>query len=357
MDRADVLRLRLAHQHLARAGFRRPEDAVAWFGAVQAQDYLGALWAIGLRTTGATEASVEAAETRRAIVRTWPMRGTLHFVAAADARWMTRLLAPRVIARHSARWQRDYGVDSRLLARADDIFTRALEGGRRLTRDRLYDALEARRIRTGESRGLHLLLVLAMRGRLCLAGREGKQHTFALLDEWVPKSRVLEGEEALAELALRYFTSHGPATLRDFMWWSGLTARQAAAALDGARGRLASGDVDGTRYWWRESGRRAELRAGSSSRLHLLPAFDEFTVAYHDRSQLVADDSPIAKMALLSPAVLLGGRLVGTWKRKLAKRSVVVETTLRRALKRTEAAALRDAVASYRQYLGLAGAQ
>src|SRR5689334_6885174 len=180
----DLLRLRLANQRLARASFRQPEEAVAWFGAVQAQDYLGALWGIGQRLNRASEADVEAAETRRAIVRTWPMRGTLHFVAAADARWMTQLLAPRVIARHQARWRRDFDITDERVERADEIVTRALEGGRRLTREQLYAELEARRIPTGASRGLHLLLCLAMRGRLCLAGRVGKQHSFALLDDW-----------------------------------------------------------------------------------------------------------------------------------------------------------------------------
>ena len=194
MKVADVLRIRLDRQGLARAEFRSPEEVVGWFGAVQAQDYLGSLWALGLRMRRATESVVEAAEARRAIVRTWPMRGTLHFVAADDARWLTRLLAPRVIARNSARWQREIGVDARMIARADEVLVRALEGGRRLTREQVYEALESRRIRTGGSRGLHILLCLAMQGRVCLAGREGKQQTLALLDEWIPKSRELAGE-------------------------------------------------------------------------------------------------------------------------------------------------------------------
>jgi hypothetical protein len=353
MKAPDILRLRLEHQCIARAGFRKPEEVVAWLGALQAQDYLGSLWAIGLRTRGATESAVEAAEARRAIIRTWPMRGTLHFVAAEDARWMTRLLAPRVIARHSARWQRDFGVDAKLVGRADEILTRALEGGRRLTRERLYELLEAKRIPTGRSRGLHLLLALALRGRLCLAGREGKQHTFALLEEWVPDGRVLEGDEALAELALRYFGSHGPATSKDFIWWSGITARQALAALDGAGTRLTSAEVEGVRYWWRESGKRSAPRNSASARVHLLPAFDEYTVAYQDRS-LLAVGGTKTKMALLSPAVLLDGRVIGAWKRTLDKNSAVVTTRLSRPLDRAGSAALRGAVESYGVYLGLA---
>jgi hypothetical protein len=279
------------------------------------------------------------------------MRGTLHFVAADDARWITRLLAPRVIARNSARWKRDFDVDAKRLARADEIISGALAGGKRLSRERLYDALETKRIRTGQSRGLHLLLVLAMQGRLCLAGRDGKQHTFALLDEWVPDRRHLEGDDALAELALRYFTSHGPATLKDFIWWAGVTAKQAAVAIDGARGRLTSVEV-GARYWWRETGKGKAARRATAPDVRLLPAFDEYTVAYHDRSLLV-EGAGISKMALLNPAVVVDGRVVGSWKRSLEKRSVIVTTTLARKLTRTEDSGLREAANSYGEFLAL----
>jgi len=218
MTPADLLRLRMENQALARPSFRKPEDVVAWFGAVQAQDYLGSLWAIGQRCRSASESLVEKAEARRAIIRTWPMRGTLHFVAAADAKWMLRLLAPRVIARNAARLKRDVDVDASVAARARDIVARALEGGKRLERGALYEALEARRIETGNSRGLHILHWLALEGTICLAGRIGKQHTFALLDEWGPRTQALERDEALAELARRYFTGHGAATLHDLVW-------------------------------------------------------------------------------------------------------------------------------------------
>jgi hypothetical protein len=222
-----------------------------------------------------------------------------------------------------------------------------------LSRERLYEKLESKRIRTGESRGLHLLLVLAMRGRLCLAGREGKQHTFALLDEWVPDSRMLEGDEALAELALRYFTSHGPATQKDFMWWAGITAKQASVALDGARTCLASSEAAGVRYWWRDSGKRASSRKATSPRVQLLPGFDEYTVAYEDRTLIAERGSRVSKMALLSPSVLVNGQVVGTWKRTLDKRSAVITTTLSRKLTPAETNALRGATEIYGRYLGL----
>jgi hypothetical protein len=349
---AEVLRLRLENQGIGRRAFRDAGDAVRWHGAVQAQDYLGALWALGLRTRGATETAVEAAESRRAIVRTWPLRGTLHFVAADDARWITQLLAPRILARHAARWKRDYGIEAKLLGRAGDIVSRALEGGRRLTREALYEILESHRIPTGGARGLHLLLVLALQGRLCLAGRLGRQQSFALLEEWIPASRRLEGDAALTELARRYFTSHGPATTRDFMWWAGVTARQAEVALDGMRGQLARVIVDEQAFWWSDPPRPARARR-ATPRAWLLPAYDEYTVAYRDRTMLAAAGSRVTKMGLLAPVVVVDGHVVGTWKRALDRDSVRITTSLSRKLTTAEAASMFDAARTYGDYLGL----
>jgi hypothetical protein len=350
---ADLQRLRLSSQGLARATFARPEDVVAWFGAVQAQDYLGALWGVGQRTRRATEADVEAAESRRAIVRTWPMRGTLHFVTAADARWMTGLLAPRIVARHSARWRREFGIEPKLVARAEETLMRTLEGGRRLPRDEIYDALESRGIRTGASRGLHLLLCLAMRGRICLAGRVGKQHSFALLDEWLPAAPSLEREAALAELAARFFTSHGPATARDLAWWAGVTAADAKLAIDGAKHRLEEHTIDG-RTFWRGPTPRTRT-AAASPHVRLLPAYDEYTVAYADRTPLLEPKSRLSArgMGLLSPVVLIDGRAVGTWKRTVDREGVIVDVRLARKLSRAETGALEAAVAVYGRFLGL----
>jgi hypothetical protein len=346
----EILRRRLENQRLARTSFRKPEDVVGWFGAMQAQDYLGSLWAIGLRMKKATEALVEAAEARRAIIRTWPMRGTLHFVAAADARWMTRLLAPRVMARNAARLKREVDVDASLVARARDVVARALEGGRRLERTAVYAALEERRIRTTNSRGLHILLCLAMEGTLCLAGRQGKQHTFALFDEWIPKSKTPERDEALAELACRYFTSHGPATARDFMWWAGLTANDAAIALDGAAVSLTKEDFEGSVYW--QGKRRAKVHESNAPQVKLLPAFDEYTVAYQDRALLADRASRLSKMGILGPVVVIDGRVAGLWKRTLGESTVNITIHASRKLTRAQGEALQQETREYGEFLG-----
>ena len=351
MTPAEILRRRLENQALARAAFRAPEEAVAWFGAVQAQDYLGSLWALGQRTRDATEASVESAETRRAIVRTWPMRGTLHFVAAADARWITRLLAPRVLARNAARIKRQVGVDAAVIARCREVVVRALAGGGRLERTALYQALEQRRIRTGDSRGLHILGWLAMEGTICLAGRSGKQHTFALLDEWLPKAPAMDRDAALAELAARYFISHGPATLQDFAWWAGLTARDVQRAIDGAGARLAR-EVIGNRayYWGARTPRR--MRGPAIARVKLLPAFDEYTVAYADRTLLAVDAGRQHAMGLLGPAVVADGIVIGNWKRNFGKGGIQLAVNLLRPLTHSESEALDAAADAFGRFAG-----
>jgi hypothetical protein len=357
MTAEEILKLRLANLGLTRARFKSPADVVAWFGAVQAQDYLGSLWAIGLRLRNATEHSVEAALAARALIRCWPMRGTLHFVAADDARWMTQLHAPRVLARNAARMKREVDVDAAVIGRSREVVVRALEGGRRLERATLYEMLEARRIRTGNSRGLHILLWLAMEGTICLTGRSGKQHAFALLDEWIPTSKQLEREAALAELSRRYFTSHGPATLHDFMWWAGITAKDARAAIDGAGLHLVCQVFEGRAYWSateKPTLRRVRTPNARTPLVRLLPAYDEFTVAYRDRSLLVTSPSKMlrAGLGLLNPVVVVNGKVLGAWSRRIAKGAVRIEVKLLRALNRMEHAGLLAATRAYGAFLG-----
>jgi hypothetical protein len=345
-----LLHRRLANQRLTRTTFSRPCDLVAWFGAVQAQDYLGALWGLRRRLRRGTEATLEAALAQRTLIRCWPMRGTLHFVAADDARWITRLLAPRVLERSSAFMKRALDLDTKVAARARDVLVRALEGGRRLDRAGLYAALEANKIRCTGMRGQHLLLWLAMDGTLCQTGRIGRQHAFALLDEWLPASRELTGEAALAELACRYFTSHGPASLHDFAWWAGITQRDALTAIDVAGGALLRERFDDRDHW---SG--AKLPRASAARgpqLALLPAFDEYTVAYKDRSAVAGAGRLGNPMALLSPLVLVDGVAAGTWQRTLHRDGARVRLRMTRTLTRTERAALEDEVQAYGEFLG-----
>jgi hypothetical protein len=346
----NVGRIRLANQLVTKPRFTDPADVVRWHGAVQAQDYVAGLWGVGLRTKGATEATVEEAIARRTIVRTWPMRGTLHFVAAPDVRWMTSLLTPRVIARAQSR-HRQLELDDKALARSARLIERALEGGKVLRRDRLYEIWNAGGIATHDSRGLHILGYLAQTGLICFGPRDGKQHTFTLLEEWLPPERPREREAALGELARRYFTSHGPATVQDFAWWSGLTITDARAGLDGARSELTREDIAGRTFWFAD----ATPPRGGARVAHLLPAWDEFTVAYRDRSDIIDPRYSVRVNAgggVLKPVIVLDGVVVGTWQRSMEKRGATIRPTLFRRLGPDDRRALDKAAARYGRFLG-----
>jgi len=351
MRAGHVVLRRLEAQRISSTAFTRADEAVAWLGAVQAQDYLGALWAVGLRLVDATERDVERALAERRIVRTWPMRGTLHFVAAADARWMTELLAARPVATAASRL-RSYGIDAAVLSRARRVLARHLEGGRRLTRPAAYRVLEKAGIAAAGQRGLHVLWRLAQDCFVCFGPRDGKQQTFVLFDEWLPKAKALPREEALAALACRYFVSHGPATLRDFAWWSGLTLSDARGAILLAGDRIREELLDGTTYWSAsdDSG-RTEAPRGT----HLLPAFDELLVGYTDRSASI--DGPTSRRVrgggIADPVVVRDGRVVATWGRRAGRREVACSVTPLVRLDGAASKGLTRALKRYARFLGL----
>ena len=348
----DPVALRLSNQRIADPPPATPGDVVGWLGAVQAQDYLGALWAVGLRS-GTTEADVERALAERSIVRTWPMRGTLHFVAAADTRWMLELMTPRIIARNRLRLLREFEIDDSVIRRSRDLFIQALRGGRQLTRDAMYEVLEAENISAKGQRGLHILWWLAQEGLLCFGARDGKQQTFVLLDEWVPGAKRLEKDEALAELARRYFTGHGPATLQDFTWWSGLTVADAKTGLDMAGPHLLSETVGDQTFWFPPT---AAIKKERSPAVHLLPPYDEYTVAYKDRSA-VLDPAHARRMAtgngIFFPILVIDGNVMGTWKRTLKKGEVVIAPSPFSPLSKSQARALSLPARRYGAFLGL----
>ena len=292
----DIPRARLVTHRLVPPYYASPVEAVRGLVAVQAQDYAAGLWAIGQRTVGCSRLEVEAALAARTIVRTWPMRGTLHVVGADDIRWLLALLAPRVIKRAAGRY-RQLDLDAKVFSKARGLFEKHL-AGTSLTRAELFAILGRAKIAPADQRGAHILGNLAMQGVLCFGAHRGKQPTFALLDEWIPSSRSITGDEALGELARRYFQGHGPATADDFAWWSGLTQREVNRAIE-----IAGVELD--RDW-------PVAKKGTA---HVLSAWDEYTVAYRDRSAIV--DAKLAGKTLngLAWVYIVDGRVGGTWKR------------------------------------------
>lgn len=352
MKNLNIAHLRLYNQQIAASRFEKPGEVVGWLGAVQAQDYLGALWAVGLRMPDAAQADIVRAIADREIIRTWPMRGTLHFVAATDIRWMLELLAPRIVAGNARRLHKQFGLDETIIARSKELLTDALKGGRQLTRQAIYNLLERARIPSGAGRGLHIVSRLSHDGLICFGVREGKQPTFALLDEWAPTAKRLKREEALAEIARRYFTSHGPATLQDFVWWSGLTASDARAAIEMVSSQLLQETIDGKTYWLSSSIEDANFKSRS---VYFLPSYDEYAVAYKDRSAVLspAHTKQVCSInGILSPIIVVDGQVAGTWKRALSKDSVLITPSYFTRLNKTEARAVAAAADRYGKFLG-----
>jgi Winged helix DNA-binding domain len=353
MTSREFLRHRLINQRIIRGARKSPSEVVAWLGAMQAQDYSGALWAIGLRSVGAVEADVERAIAERTILRTWPMRGTLHFVAAADVRWMLALLTPRIVAGSAAR-ARQLELDDAIFTRSRKIFIRALQGGRALQRDAMCALLECAKIPTAGQRGYHILWRLAQEGILCFGTRAGGQHTFALLDEWAPDAKTMDREQALGELARRYFTGHGPATLQDFVWWSGLKISDGKAGLAMAAAHLSRETMDGVDYWMPQS----LLSPGDDAApVHLLPGFDQYMLGYADRSAaldpLHSQKIVPGNNGMFMPTIVARGRVAGTWKRVFKRRGIVIEARPFAPLNKTEMRAFAAAARRYGDFMGM----
>jgi hypothetical protein len=346
-----ITRRRLVSQQIANPRLTTPGELVRWMGAVQAQDHLGARWALGLRLRAAVESDVEEAVAARTIVRTWPMRGTLHYVPAADVRWMLRLLTPRVIALSAGRY-RELELDAATFQRAAKILTRALMG-RALTRGEVYAALQRGGVSPAGQRGIHILGHLAQHGLVCLGPRKGKQPTFVRLDDWLPPSRDLSREEGLATLAERYFASHGPATVRDFAWWSGLLLKDAQAAIAAAGSKVVSESHEGRLLF--SSGSARSSRASRRPAAALLPAWDEYVVAYKDRGAAL---DPAARRqggmyAVGLSLVAIDGQVRGSWRRSLTKSTVRVSVAFWNPVTRDERRAVEAAAERYGRFLGL----
>lgn len=316
--RHEVALLRLVAQRLAGPPCATPAAAVRRMTAAQAQDYPGALTSVALRAADRTRSSVERALDDGEVVRSWPMRGTLHLVAADDLPWMLELLGPRALAGLAGRRQA-LGLTEADAERAREAVVAALAGGRRLGRAALLAAITEAGVATTGQRGYHLLWFLAQTGTLCLGPTEDGQQAFVLLDEWVPAPRRPDREQALAELAGRYFRGHGPATVHDLARWAGITVRDARAGLAAVEPELARLDVDGVVHHLDPETPDLLAACRDEARgLLLLPGFDEFVLGYGDRTAILdpvfAERIVPGGNGVFRPTVVHDGRIIGTWR-------------------------------------------
>ncbi|WP_458120502.1 winged helix DNA-binding domain-containing protein [Paenibacillus sp. Z6-24] len=321
MENKEIAYHRLRSQRITRVEEKTPAEVVQRLGAVQAQDYAQALWAIGSRMHSGSVAAVEQAIANREIVLTWPMRGTLHFVRAADARWMLQLLASRIWSRLRDKLEQQE-LKFKQMMLAEKIIHDALREHKRMRRVDLMKLLEYEGIATADGQGYNVLLYLAHSGLICMGPLEGKQQTFVLMEEWLPKVRDWSMEESLRELATRYFTGHGPATVYDFAWWSGLPMAEARKGVEAARMNLLLEKYEGVEYWM---GADHAVATEPDDAVHLLAGYDEYLLGYKDRSAIVKKEyGPLisGKNAVFTPMLVVDGEIVGLWRRKIRKEKV-----------------------------------
>jgi hypothetical protein len=327
---------------------------VQCLGAVQAQDYAGGKWALGLRMKQATDAALDAAFNEGKFLRTHILRPTWHFVAPEDIRWMLALSGPRVHAVNGFMY-RQQELDRAILQKSYTVLEKALQGNRQLTRTELGAALEQAGIEKAQGIRLGYIMMSAeLDGVICSGARRGKQFTYALLDERAPEAKALTPDEALVELTRRYFVTRGPATLHDFTWWSGLTMTDAKGGIEALRSQFVSEVIDGKTYWFDSS--VAPIKEKSPS-AHLLPNYDEYFIGFKDRSAIgevakragVKSDDP----SFLAHVIILDGQLVGGWKRTVQKAVVQIGYRLITELTKAQMDAVDRAAGQYGEFLRL----
>lgn len=357
MDKRELAKLRLGSQRLSGPPLEGAEAVVGWLGAVQSQEYGLAKWSIGQRALGVTDAALDELVAAGRIVRTHILRPTWHFVLPADIRWMMGLSGPRILARTVPRFA-ELGLDERTLARAMDVVRAGLSGGRRLTRAHIGAQLREAGIEADAGRLAYVVMHAELTLLICSGGLDGRQQTYALLDELVPASAPLSREEALAALVQRYFASHGPSTIADFTWWSTLTVADTRRGLEAAGDDLESFAVDGQTYWSAPgSVPPASARSAPPPVVHLLQAFDEYVVGYQ-RTRSALDADGLSGGGAWNPntfmnPVTVDGQVVGGWRRVTKGSGVLVETKLLRPLAAAEKDALEAAVQRYAEFVGM----
>ncbi len=352
MKTSDLLNLRLWNSGLIQA-FNHPAEAIAHLGALQAQDFTAAKWALGLRIKDTLDHDIERAYNEGTILRTHVMRPTWHFVIPQDIRWMLKWTAPQV-KRLLSSYNRKLDLDEALFSTTNKAIVKALQKQPYLTRQELKLVLEKIDIKTSVQRLAHIVIWAELDGLICSGPKRGKQLTYTLLETRVPAASVPDREEALQLLAQRYFKSHGPAQLADFAWWSGLSVKDAKAALEAISLGLEQTTMDQKTYYWLPDSRPVHRQIKPF--VYLMSIFDEYTIAYKDRGAL-SDHGAMEKMFATGNAqtavIILNGQVAGTWRKAINKNALDLKVTFFTKLKSKEQNALQVAIDRYSTFTGL----
>ena len=325
MNLTDISNIRLITQQIAGTKFKSPKEIVSWMGAMQAQDYRMAKWGIGLRTPKATEKIVEDAINKGEIIRTHLLRPTWHFLSSDDIYWMLELTAPRLKVFQRSR-EKQIGLTEKIFTKSNLVIEKVLRDGKHLTRAELLAELGKAKIATDNFKSSHILFRAEIEGIICSGITKTKQTTYALLSERVLENKKLNKDEALSKLAKKYFESHCPATLQDFIWWSGLTVSDAKLAFEMIKSDFISEKIESQTYLFPNS---FSIPKKFKEAVYLLPAFDEFLISYKVRTAAIAFENhrhAFSNNGIFWPTIVINGQVRGIWKRIIKKDKIVMET-------------------------------
>jgi hypothetical protein len=339
--------LRIYNQHIGTPSFKNPEEVVKNMLAMQAQDYAGAKWAIGLRMEKANDTLIEQAITGGKILRTHLLRPTWHFVSPGDIRWLLALTGPRINSVNAGMFKK-FELDTAILNKGNDVFAKALQGNKQLTRAELVAVLDNNSIPTDDLRFTLLLMHAELDAVICSGARVGKQFTYALLDERAPATTPLSQLEALTKLAIAYFNTRGPATIHDFATWCGLIIADCTIGLENIKQQLVSQVIDSKTYWMPNDIKEAATK----NKAYLLPAYDEFAIAYKDRDALVNPKYQAqARHVIFDPIIIVDNQVVGNWKRTIKTSKIDISLNLYGKLNKQQLKAVEAAVKSYQKFM------
>jgi len=351
MQIKDIASLRLLNQQIQQSKISSPLDLINWMGAMQAQDFNQAKWAVGLRLPHLTEVQVEEAFNRGDILRTHLMRPTWHFVSPDDIYWLLELSAKQIKSTMKSR-NRQLELTDEVFKTSQEVIIKALEGNHYLTRDELSEFLNAAGISNSDQRLPHILMEAEIDRVICSGPMKEKKQTYALLAERIPTKKEISTDEALAILAKKYFTSHGPATVADFVWWSGLPVTDARKALEMNKSSLISETIGTDTYWFSDS---ISIPTSPPDSVYLLPAFDEYLISYKNRNAAIAADhhaKAISNNGIFWPVIVVNGQISGLWKRTIKKDTALIELDHFRPHSKREILLIKKAATTFGHFSG-----
>ncbi len=325
MNLIEISNHRLRNQQIVESKFKTAQDIVGWMGAMQAQDFSMSKWGIGTRLPDSTEKIIESAINNGEIIRTHLLRPTWHFVSSDDIYWMLELSAPHIKACMKSR-DKELGLTDTIFKKSNALIEKVLRDGHQLSREELLAEFIKAGIPVDNNRTSHLLMRAETEGIICSGKTKANKQTYALLSERAPKAKTLKRDEALALLATKYFTSHCPATIQDFVWWSGLSVNESKQALEMIKSNFISETIGNQTYWFTRSfsGHRMD-----KDLVYLLPAYDEFIISYKDRTAslpFVNHHKAVSNNGIFRPIIVLNGQVIGTWRRTIKKDKVLLDT-------------------------------